>query len=164
MNFDDAFVDVVGIEGGYSNRPGDPGGETKYGITIAVARKHGYNGPMQDLPLDFAKKVYKTDYWDPLQADQLPFCLAEFLFDFAVNSGTQRAAVALQQAVGALPDGAVGPKTLALVPKHTPRHIMRLVFVARAKVMAHSPVLHANENGWFARLFDVTTRAIDQGA
>ena len=33
MNFDDAFVKLIGFEGGYVNNPADPGGETKYGIS-----------------------------------------------------------------------------------------------------------------------------------
>jgi lysozyme family protein len=119
---------------------------------------------MVDLPLDVAKDIYKKRYWDAIGGDQLPFCVAEFLFDFAVNSGVPAAAIALQHAVGALPDGAVGPKTIALAAKVPPRHILRLVFVARAKVMAHSPKLPKYENGWFARLYDVLVRAIDEGA
>lgn len=41
---------VFALEGGYVNHPSDPGGETNHGITKAVARKHGYTGPMRDLP------------------------------------------------------------------------------------------------------------------
>lgn len=41
---------IFALEGGYVNDPADPGGETNHGITIAVARKHGYIGKMRDLP------------------------------------------------------------------------------------------------------------------
>lgn len=41
---------IFALEGGYVNDPVDPGGETNHGITIAVARKHGYTGRMRDLP------------------------------------------------------------------------------------------------------------------
>ncbi|HIA2409759.1 TPA: glycosyl hydrolase 108 family protein, partial [Burkholderia contaminans] len=32
-SFDDAFEALMGNEGGYSNSPADPGGETMWGIT-----------------------------------------------------------------------------------------------------------------------------------
>jgi lysozyme family protein len=41
---------IFALEGGYVNDPADPGGATNHGITIAVARKHGYTGAMRDLP------------------------------------------------------------------------------------------------------------------
>jgi lysozyme family protein len=41
---------IFALEGGYVNNPKDPGGETNHGITVAVARKHGYTGTMRDLP------------------------------------------------------------------------------------------------------------------
>ena len=33
MTFDEAFDTLIGHEGGYSNDPRDPGGETRYGIS-----------------------------------------------------------------------------------------------------------------------------------
>lgn len=41
---------IFALEGGYVNDPVDPGGETNHGITVEVARKHGYTGRMRDLP------------------------------------------------------------------------------------------------------------------
>ena len=56
MEFDDAFTALELIEGGYSNDPQDPGGETMYGITARLARAYGYTGAMRDLPLIFAQQ------------------------------------------------------------------------------------------------------------
>ena len=113
MNFDEAFHELLGHEGGYSNHPSDPGAETMWGVTAAVARRHGYLGAMRELPLDRAKAIYRTEYWDAVQADQLPAVLRYDVFDAAVNSGPTQAAKWLQRAVGATPDGAIGPKTIA---------------------------------------------------
>lgn len=157
-NFQTAFANVVGIEGRYSNNPADPGGETMYGVTIAVARANGYTGPMKDMPLETAQRIYRLCYWTPLGCESMTFRLAEFLFDMAVNSGVDAAAKALQKAVGVLPDGIVGPKTLAALRNKNPDEIVRLAFVTRAKIFAHSPARDTFENGWFARLFDVTAR------
>ena len=65
--------DVVGIErllealiereGGYVDHPADRGGATRFGITEAVARAHGYRGPMRLLPRDEALAIYRRLYW-----------------------------------------------------------------------------------------------------
>lgn len=115
MNFDTAFDRLIGHEGGYSNHPDDPGGETMWGVTIAVARANGYAGPMRDLPRDTAKTIYRAQYWDKVKADSMPFPVAFQVFDAAVNHGPGQAAKLLQRTVGVADDGIIGPKTLAAV-------------------------------------------------
>ena len=115
MNFDQAFDILIGHEGGYSNNPRDPGGETMWGITFRVARAHGYYGPMRDMPRDIAKDIYRKSYWSKIRADELPDAIRFDLFDAAVNSGVVQAAKFLQRAVGAKDDGIIGPRTLAAV-------------------------------------------------
>ena len=100
MNFDTAFEKLVGFEGDYSNDKDDPGGATRYGITEQVARENGYSGSMRELPLDFAKAVYKRKYWDAIQADSLPPAVRYAVFDSAVNSGVGQATRWLQRALG----------------------------------------------------------------
>jgi lysozyme family protein len=90
-NFDTAFTALIGNEGGYSHNPADPGGETMYGITARVARKHGYTGAMKDLPLDLAKSIAKIEYWDPVNGDGLSAALGFQVFDAAYHSGVERA-------------------------------------------------------------------------
>lgn len=100
--FDQAFDTLIGVEGGYSNNPADAGGETCWGITEAVARKHGYTGEMKDLPRDFAKSIYKSDYWDMLRLDGVALQsvpLANSLFDIAVNIGAYMAPRWFQKAL-----------------------------------------------------------------
>ena len=71
-DFDKAFDLLIGNEGGYVNNPKDPGGETNWGITKAVAVANGYAGDMRTMPKETAKSIYKKMYWDKLQCDQLP--------------------------------------------------------------------------------------------
>lgn len=87
MTFDQAVQLVLKSEGGYVNDPDDPGGETKYGITIAVARQYGYTGKMQDLPVSTAIAIYKKKYWDANQIEKYPDHLQYALFDSFVNMG-----------------------------------------------------------------------------
>ena len=113
--FDACFERLLGHEGAYVNDPRDPGGETMWGITVAVARAAGYAGPMRDLPLATAKAIYRARYWDVVRADDLPDSIRFDVFDAAVNHGPMQAATWLQRAVGAVPDGMIGPATLAAV-------------------------------------------------
>lgn len=110
--FDSAFLMLLGNEGGYSNHPADPGGETMWGITKRVAVANGYNGPMRDLPLETAKQIAKTQYWDKVQGDAFPFPVAFMLFDTIYNGG--HPVQWLQKAVGATVDGVIGPETIRL--------------------------------------------------
>ena len=48
---------ILRAEGGYVNDPQDKGGETNYGITVAVARANGYTGPMRDLTVAVARDI-----------------------------------------------------------------------------------------------------------
>lgn len=113
MTFDEAFERLIGHEGGYSNNPMDPGGETMFGVTQRVARANGYTGDMRSLTLDKAKQIARAEYWDAVSADKLPAWLRFDVFDGAYNSGNKQAAKWLQRAVGAVDDGVIGPATIA---------------------------------------------------
>lgn len=118
--------EIIRIEGGYVNDPSDSGGETNYGITIAVARKYGYKGEMIDLPKETAFKIYSSMYWDSMNLDIIEGIsseLAEELADTGVNMGIGRAATFLQRSLNVLNnsqeiykdlkvDGDIGGKTI----------------------------------------------------
>jgi lysozyme family protein len=158
VRFDQVFDRVVGREGGYVNDSRDPGGETKFGIS----KRQYPDTDIKGLTLEQAKAIYLRDYWDKIRGDDLPEPVDEFLFDFAVNSGVEHAVESLQGAVGVLRDGAIGPKTLAAVGAKKLRDIVRLVFVDRAMVFALNPNDKLYGRGWFARLFDLTERALTE--
>jgi lysozyme family protein len=113
MTFDQAFERLLGHEGGYSNNPADPGGETMWGVTKVVARANGYTGPMRDLPAAVAKDIYRRTYWAPVRADELPESVRFDVFDAAVNHGVGQSSKWLQRAVGTNPDGVIGAVTVA---------------------------------------------------
>lgn len=109
--FDVAFAKLLGSEGGYSNNPADPGGETMWGITKRVAQQYGYTGDMKLLTQEQAKAIAKKGYWDPFRCDEMPLAVAFQVFDVAYNGG--RAAKWLQTACGVEADGVIGLNTLA---------------------------------------------------
>jgi len=105
MSFDAAFQHTVGVEGKYSNNPNDPGGETKFGITVATARLYGYKGRMIDLDLATARTIYKAMIWDLLHLgdlDAISPTLSMEVFDSAVNLGTGTPIPWLQRWLNAL--------------------------------------------------------------
>jgi lysozyme family protein len=152
VNFDEAFHHLLGHEGGYSNHEADPGGETMWGVTKVVARAHGYEGLMRDLPVDVAKAIYRKSYWDAVQAESLPPLLRYAVFDAAVNSGPGTAIRWLQQAVGATPDGILGPKTLAAINELNPEGILRRMLAKRLTAMTSMSGWPSFSRGWARRI------------
>lgn len=122
-NFENAFRIVVGEEGGFTTNPSDPGNwtggrcgsgqcsGTKYGISAASHPSVDIAG----LSLDNARAIYRQEYWDPVQGDNMPAAMALLVFDAAVNSGVERAVRWLQTAIKVKTDGVFGPQTLAAV-------------------------------------------------
>jgi hypothetical protein len=127
LELDQLIDGLIVREGGYVRHPADKGGPTCFGITEAVARAHGYRGPMRQLPREEAATIYRRLYWQRPRFDEIarrsPAVAAE-LFDTGVNMGPAVAATFLQRALTALnrnggdypdlvPDGRIGPMTLA---------------------------------------------------
>lgn len=117
---------LIAREGDYVDHPADRGGPTRWGITEAVARAHGWRGPMRGLPRVQAEAIYRRLYWARPKldavAERLPRVAAE-LFDTGVNMGPRVAVGFLQRALNALNrgasdfgdisvDGRIGPATL----------------------------------------------------
>jgi lysozyme family protein len=95
VNYPNALARVLADEGGYSDDAGDPGGPTKYGITIGDVRQYiKANATADDvraLTVDQAKKIYAERYWAVTRGDSEPAGLDYALFDYGVNSGVARA-------------------------------------------------------------------------
>lgn len=118
---------VFAVEGGYSNNPADPGGETNHGVTAAVARSHGYDGPMRELPKETAQQIYIGSYVEGPGFHRIVAispAVGEKLVDAGVNAGTGRSARWFQRALNQLSrggadfpevavDGQIGAQTLA---------------------------------------------------
>ena len=127
MGIDRLIEEAIAREGGFVHHPADRGGATRWGVTEAVARAHGYDGAMQDYPRGDAVAVYRARYWHGPRFDQVarraPRIAAE-LFDTGINMGPATATGFLQRALNALnrgardwpdiaPDNLIGPRTLS---------------------------------------------------
>lgn len=122
-----------------SNHPDDLGKKTRWGITEAVARQHGYSGDVCEMPRETAEQIAKTAYWDPLGLDEiaeLSTGIAAELFDTGYNMGPRWPAVFLQRCLNVFNrqgtdypdvavDGKIGPATaraLESLLRARPRH------------------------------------------
>ena len=150
--FNEFFDRLMQHEGGYVNHPNDPGGETMWGVTIAVARANGYTGAMRALPQSVAMAIYKKDYWDAVQADKLPDAARYAVFDAAVNSGVKQAAKWLQQALRVNQDGVIGRQTLAAAQLYDGRELAAKMLGARLQFMTNIPSWPTFGKGWARRI------------
>lgn len=155
MNFDQAFDILLKHEGDYVDHPSDPGGRTRFGVTEAVARRSGYQGDMRSFPLDWAKRIYKSLYWDAVRADELPPMVRYAAFDGAVNSGPAQSIKWLQRAVGAKDDGVLGPVTLGLVREADQEKLLRQLLATRLRFMSGLSNWPAFGRGWARRICDL---------
>lgn len=150
---------VLEHEGGYVNHPSDPGGETNFGITIAVARANGYAGSMRGMPKATAEAIYKKMYWDTVKGDQLPPALAFQVFDAGVNHGINRAAQWLQKCVGVTQDGKIGPATLAAVASQSAARTTFAFLSLRTQFYTDLSTFSTFGKGWTRRIASNLTYA-----
>ena len=143
----DIATDIVAREGGYVNDPDDPGGATKYGVTIHTMRRLGLDltadGKVDEADVRVLTKaravsIFVEHYFRRPKIDQLPEVLHATVFDMYVNSGANAVKI-LQRLLGDMrisvaADGVIGPLTIAATKKGleaAPRHFTDAYGIAR---------------------------------
>lgn len=139
--------EIVAREGGYVADPDDPGGVTKYGVTLATLRRLGLD-PTRDGKLDGrdiraltmaeAVEIYVEHYHRRPGLAALPEVLQPAVFDMYVNAGAN-AVKLLQRLLAEMgfacaDDGVIGPQTLdaaALAFAAAPDHLADAYGIAR---------------------------------
>ena len=163
-NFEQSLKMLLHHEGGYVNHPEDPGGETNLGVTRAVyeqwVNRQVMDGEMKALTVKDVAPIYKTNYWDRIRGDDLPSGLDFAAFDWAVNSGTGRAAKAVQKICGASQDGAIGPKTLALVKGQNTEYMIEEFGKLRQDFYESLKTFDTFGKGWTRRNKETTEKAL----
>lgn len=152
------------VEGGFVNDPRDPGGATKYGITIrTLSAWRKMPCTVEDvgrLTWTDAREIVKTLYWDTVHGDDLPSGLDYCVADASVNSGPVQAIKWLQRSLGIAADGLFGPVTAEAV--RTIRDVKGAIDrydAARLGFLRHLRTWPVFGRGWFARVNFVTQRA-----
>ena len=159
-NFDKCLEMLLHHEGGYVNHPDDPGGETNLGVTKKVYVASGGKKSMKKLTVKDVAPIYKKSYWSRLKCDDLPSGLDFCAFDWGVNSGTGRVAKALQKICGASVDGAIGPKTLALINRQNPKYMIEEFGKIRQEFYESLGTFKTFGKGWTRRNKETTEASI----
>lgn len=166
-----AFVrvidEVLPLEGGYSEDPLDPGGETNFGITRSFAIDMG--SPLIDLKTlqrPQAKAIYYV-LWSRLRLETFPYVLQFQVMDFAVNSGGGTAIRYLQICLHLADDGRWGPISAARLAAFPPEHYPSLAInyiAGRLSYMTRCSAWEHDGRGWANRIAqDLTQLAVDLG-
>lgn len=104
----------------------DPGGRTRFGIAEKyhpwLEQIGFYTSMSASQAFGAAMVLYLLEYCQPLDiaaiSDQ---AIATKLLSLSVNEGIDNPVKWLQEAVGAIPDGAIGPATIAALNKADPQ-------------------------------------------
>lgn len=168
-NFDRSFELTIGHEGGFQNDSRDRGNWTtgKIGKGQNKGTKYGITAmsyptlDIKNLTLDDARAIYKRDFWDKVKADDLPYGVDYIVWDMAVNHGPKKAVELLQRAIGAVPDGIIGPRSMDRVNKRDPEDMIVETCARRAVYYAGIKTVDVYGLGWMRRLTSSLVQAVD---
>lgn len=135
--FRKAVGNVLPREGGFVGKDGQSGAPANFGINQAA----NPDVDVRNLTEDKAKEIYKTHYWDAIEADKLNPAAQEIAFDAAVNQG-QNYAKELIRKTGGDPQKMIDQRR---------RDYIRLVEKDPQKIN--------DFRGWMNRLDDVAAKA-----
>ena len=122
----DIAKSIVVREGGFVNDPDDPGGATKFGVTIHTLRRLGMDlnkdgkvdlRDVKKVTQEQAIDVFIKYYFDGPSISGLPQALQPSVFDMYVNAGSNAVKI-LQRLLGQMgfqvvADGVLGPQSFA---------------------------------------------------
>lgn len=139
--------EIVAREGGYVNDPDDPGGATKYGVTLDTLRRLGRDkdgdgvvgaADVRALSRADAEEIFVEHYYHRPRIDALPQAIQATVFDMQVNAGAHavRLLQRLMQDMGleCSADGVIGPQTIACAMQASamaPDHLADAYAIAR---------------------------------
>lgn len=162
----DTIAAILIHEGGWANDPHDPGGCTKYGITLRTWRNAGHPraecADLRRITRDHAAEIYREHYWQAVNGDELPAGVDLMICDHAVNACVSRAITLLQDAVGSFADGIIGFATLAAAKKAMEADPSGTLERIASKRFAYYRSLKTFERygkGWTARVYSALSDA-----
>lgn len=159
--FHAALARILVHEGGKVDRADDPGGRTNKGITQRV-----YNSwrTKSHLPLRDVyqisdmevEAIYRFQYWEPINGQQLPPGVDYVVMDGAVNSGPKQSGKWLQRALGfekSQVDGIIGSVTLNATQQASDHDVLIAAIIARRDAFLKALKTYATfGKGWMRRI------------
>ncbi|WP_415402651.1 holin-associated N-acetylmuramidase [Tateyamaria sp. SN3-11] len=139
--------EIVAREGGYVNDPDDPGGATKYGVTIHTMQRLGIDldrdgdvdvADVKQLTRKHATDIFIKHYFEGPLIAELPAPLHATVFDMYVNAGGNAIKI-LQRLLTEMGhpcviDGALGPQSIGAARAayaQAPDHMVDAYGIAR---------------------------------
>jgi lysozyme family protein len=178
-HFPEALRHIMRHEGGYVDHAADPGGATKYGMSLRTLQAQGdLNGdglPDWDLDGDGdvdaadvraltpedATRYYRERWWDRYRLGLIHEAAPAIkLFDMMVNMGARKAVQIAQRALAdcgrpVAVDGILGPVTAAALDAVPTECLRREICALQARFYDHlierRPSLSVFRRGWSAR-------------
>ena len=172
---DDTIIDDVldREKGEYTNRAGDRGGPTRWGVTqdtLAGWRAHPVSPEdVQLLTRDEAQAIYRAQYINAPGFSKIgDGALRGLLVDCGVLSGPKNAVRMLQRALGVVDDGVFGPATEAALRLRSSKRLFVEVMAQRVSFLGRLvskdltdadrdgiPDAAENDWGWMNRVADM---------
>jgi len=154
-NFKECLALVLKSEGGYVNNPSDPGGMTNLGVTKRVWEE--YTGhevdekTMRGLTPELVAPLYEQKYWRPCYGEVLPRGLDYLCFSFGINAGCGRSVKLLQQSLGLVSDGVIGPKVMQKLRESNIADVIKGFSESRREYYKSLKTFPIFGRGWISR-------------
>jgi len=156
---------VLKHEGGFVNHKLDPGGMTNLGVTKKVWEDWvGHpvtEKDMRELTPALVGPMYEMKYWRTSYCEKLPRGLDLLVFSMAVNAGSGRSVKLLQDAIGVVADGVIGPKTMAKINEANVESLIDKFSEARTAFYKGLKTFPVFGKGWLNRTNTERLEALD---
>lgn len=165
QTYDAAMKRILADEGGYSNDAGDPGGPTRYGITIFDVRKYLKAGATAEdvkaISVSDAMLIYRKHYAAPSRYDDLPAGLDYTVLDYGINSGVGRSGKVLRRLVGLPTDtNVINDEVLRAVAKRDAKSIIVAMNEERLQFLQSLKIWPTFGKGWGRRVAGVKAASL----
>jgi lysozyme family protein len=164
-NFRDCLAIVLKHEGGYIFHEKDPGGMTNLGVTKRVWEEwvgHEVDEKaMRALTPAIVAPMYEMKYWRTSYCEKLPRGLDLLVFSMAVNAGSGRSVKLLQDAIGVVADGIIGPRTMARINEANVETLIDKFSEARRAYYRGLKLFPVFGRGWLNRTDKERLEALD---
>lgn len=162
---------VLKHEGGLSNNKADPGGITKYGLSLRFLKNENIDDDgdgdvdLDDvihLDLSDADEIYAKFWWQKYNYNEInDLKLATKIFDSSVNMGASQCHKLLKRAInrmvtiGVPENGVLDTHTIALINKMNAEHLLENLRLEERdfylELVERHPPLKVFEKGWLNR-------------
>ena len=164
---------VLSEEKGFQNDPRDSGnqlsdgrsGSTNLGVTQKTWEEwvgHPVSeADMRALTPEKVAPMYEQKYWRPCYGEVLPRGLNLVTFSAGIMSGTGKSVKLLQQSIGCLPDGIIGPRTREQIRNSNIATLITQFSEARRQYYRSLKTFPIYGKGWLARVDREESKALD---